>query len=238
MNECKIACAHDSLDVFTAGLDGGVVRLTAQTHGVRKVDAFVDPADARAFARGILALADEVDGGEANEAPEAGQPFKVGDKVRTVREIMGLHRGRSGELADIDVGLAPRFLVNFPDGRSVWAYDIEPDTTSPEPKLGDTVRITQEYSNAPGPFAGMTGTLVKIDPQDSNLPYMVRGNGGTTWENVWAHAVKVVETVKPVAEGAVVPSRDALVARAKEHLAGTPHSAADIIRLAEFLMGE
>ncbi|MYY03104.1 MULTISPECIES: hypothetical protein [unclassified Streptomyces] len=106
------------------------------------------------------------------------------------------------------------------------------------PKVGDRVRITQGYKYAPGYFAGMTGTLVEVDPDDSNLPYRVQGDGEPSWEKVWAHAVEVVTPVDPFAGAGAGPSRDTLVIRAKELLAGTDHTAADIIRMAAFLTGE
>lgn len=140
MTEYTIQCGSDAGDTLTVCRQGEEIEFVSRSHGSFAHSVYPTSDGARTFARGILALADEVDGGEAKEAPEtasgrmpeADSPFKVGDKVRTVREILELHRGRAGELAAIDISHAPNYWVRFPDGGSVWAYDIEP-TPAHEP---------------------------------------------------------------------------------------------------------
>jgi hypothetical protein len=88
-------------------------------------------------------------------------------------------------------------------------------------KIGDRVEITR-YRSYDDEFVGKSGIVTQID--SDSTPYLVL----TADEGeIWAEDVRQV----------VGTDRDALVARAKEHLAGTPHTADDIIRLAEFLAG-
>jgi hypothetical protein len=72
-------CAIDSADTITATRSSNRVELEPSS----RVEVYLDPDDARTFARGILALADEIDGGEVAEAatPETRTP-QVGDRVR------------------------------------------------------------------------------------------------------------------------------------------------------------
>jgi hypothetical protein len=74
-------CYTDRRDTVTATVDSNAVWLEPSGVAVG-----MQPDDARTFARGILALADEVDGGETAEATPAEEPtvrgIKVGDKVR------------------------------------------------------------------------------------------------------------------------------------------------------------
>ncbi|WP_327379393.1 hypothetical protein [Streptomyces sp. NBC_01212] len=91
-------------------------------------------------------------------------------------------------------------------------------------KIGDRVEIT-EYRSYDDECNGWTGVVVQID--NDGIPYLVR----TEEEgDVWAVNVRKLDTAASL-------SRDDLVARAKAHLTGTPHTADDIIRLAEFLAG-
>jgi hypothetical protein len=92
-------------------------------------------------------------------------------------------------------------------------------------KIGDRVRVVRELVAGTGVYDGYTGSVTKVDVGDI-YPYLVALDDEK--REVWMHDVERVGS----------PSdRDALVARAKEHLAGTTHTADDIIRLAEFLAG-
>ncbi|WP_211833242.1 hypothetical protein [Streptomyces asiaticus] len=92
---------------------------------VSNVALLVD--DARAFARGILALADEIDGGE----DRAAQDVAVGDRVAIVREWStgtGRDDGKMGTLVQFDPD-----DDNFPwlveldsaDRRTVWVHEVQ-----------------------------------------------------------------------------------------------------------------
>ncbi|MFE7397989.1 hypothetical protein [Streptomyces sp. NPDC057557] len=99
-------------------------------------------------------------------------------------------------------------------------------------KVGDRVRVIREFQHTAGNnyYSGRTGTVTEVDTCDPSLPYNVRldeADGTELW----------VYSVERIAPEPMPMDRDALVARAKEHLAGTTHTADDIIRLAEFLAG-
>ncbi|MCY0926269.1 hypothetical protein OTB20_08620 [Streptomyces sp. H27-H1] len=74
------------------------------------------------------------------------------------------------------------------------------------------------------------GTVMEYDAHDSSLPYYVRWDGDEY--AMWMSADDV--------EGLSAPqttSREALATRAKELLAGTAHTGADVVALAAFLAG-
>jgi hypothetical protein len=98
-------------------------------------------------------------------------------------------------------------------------------------KIGDRVRVVRVYPYAcDSVYRGYEGIVKGVDPRDTDYPYDVTLDDGDF--SIWVHEVE------SLAPDPVHPSdRDALVARAKEHLAGTEHTADDIIRLAEFLAG-
>jgi hypothetical protein len=81
------------------------------------------PDAARTFARGILALCDEIDGGEAKEAPLA-TPVKVGDRVVVTQNGMVYERdenvGREGTLLSIDHADPQQPYKVDVDGDGVW----------------------------------------------------------------------------------------------------------------------
>ncbi|KDQ65666.1 hypothetical protein [Streptomyces sp. NTK 937] len=95
--------------------------------------------------------------------------------------------------------------------------------------VGDRVRIIREYKHRPGPFVGQVGTLTALDPGDDVFPYCVMLDGDSA--ATWFHKVEPLNSLSDA-------DRESLVARAKELLADTPHTVADIITMAEFLAGE
>jgi hypothetical protein len=77
------------------------------------MDAYVSPASARTFARGILALADEIDGGEVAEAPVKPSLPKVGDRIRILVD--------GAEYANVEIG--DEFEVSRVVGATVTVID-------------------------------------------------------------------------------------------------------------------
>ncbi|WP_030962622.1 hypothetical protein [Streptomyces sp. NRRL S-378] len=70
--------------------------------------------------------------------------------------------------------------------------------------------------------------MTSIDIEDDEVPFrVVDDSGGVTW----------AEEVEP-ADRPRGADREALVTRAKELLAGTEHTAADVIAMAAFLAGD
>jgi hypothetical protein len=72
-------CRYDEGQRLQACINGASVVVEAFAGDEQVTEPFLTPADARAFARGILALADEVDGGEVVATEPADEP--------TVRDV-------------------------------------------------------------------------------------------------------------------------------------------------------
>jgi hypothetical protein len=115
-------CAIDSDDTITATRSSNRVELEPSG----RVEVYLDPADARTFARGIIALADEIDGGEVAEAAttETRTP-KVGDRVRIVEDDPyvkpGAFVGRTGVLRQAEAdGRGKAFRVRLDDTSDTW----------------------------------------------------------------------------------------------------------------------
>lgn len=83
MTAHRIQCLHESDDIITVTTSEGsnIAFYPATADSV-----YVSPADARTFARGIMALADEVDGGEAKAEDTTPQMPAVGDRVRVLKD--------------------------------------------------------------------------------------------------------------------------------------------------------
>ncbi|MFJ3588631.1 hypothetical protein ACIQUY_04985 [Streptomyces sp. NPDC090231] len=149
MTEYKITCQDDPNDRIQVSAYEGDSRVSFYSHDI---SVYVSSADARTFARGILALADEVDGGEAKE-PEADSPVKVGDKVRVLVDDPDAQAGRfvglAGTLAEMDLtDSSTPFMVRFGEGdhgdidgswwcRRVELVTNEPIATTPAPSRAE-----------------------------------------------------------------------------------------------------
>ena len=106
--------------------------------------------------------------------------FKVGDKVRMIRNTYG-NRGKIGTLEKIDTSTMP-YLVVFDDGRKEWCYGHEfkllMGETSMKFKVGDRVRIGVSCMNN----NGKEGVISEVD--GSSIPYNVTlDDGGTEWKH-------------------------------------------------------
>ncbi|MEV7250269.1 hypothetical protein [Streptomyces cyaneofuscatus] len=90
-------------------------------------------------------------------------------------------------------------------------------------EIGTRVRFTRDHSRA-----GQVGIVDDVDAFDDNSPYRIVDDEGEFLS--WTGDVEPVTSVSS-------SDREALVTRAKELLAGTPHSVTDIINMANFLAG-
>ena len=97
--------------------------------------------------------------------------FKVGDKVRMIRNTYG-HRGKIGTLEKIDTSTMP-YCVVFDDGRKEWCYGHEfkllMGETSMKFKVGDKVKVKDSWFG----FTGEVGLIVRIDGP-AKYPYQVK----------------------------------------------------------------
>ena len=97
--------------------------------------------------------------------------FKVGDKVRMIRNTYG-NRGKIGTLEKIDTSTMP-YCVVFDDGRKEWCYGNEFKLLKEEKvmtfKVGDKVKVKDSWFG----FTGEVGLIVRIDGP-AKYPYRVK----------------------------------------------------------------
>ncbi|MFD7776616.1 hypothetical protein [Streptomyces sp. NPDC059753] len=257
MAEYVAKCRIISTDAVTAAAEDGEIILTGTKAGKFVMDACVRPDDARTFARGLLALADEVDGGEAPEPA----PVKVGDRVEILPSVHNpSSAGRVGIVKKIDAlddDDVPYLIGEEGTGRFIaWAalvrrVDAPADT---RPKVGDRLRVTENYPWAAPAKTNDVITVVETayDREDGSEDGVRFRQDGDSFP--WHVPLSAVEgplaewevdlltasepEPAPVPCVPVVPMRGAFVEHAKRLLADDEHTAVDIIRLAEFLAGE
>ncbi|MDH6625783.1 hypothetical protein M2271_003594 [Streptomyces sp. LBL] len=143
-------CRWASRDYIKAYICGDSVHFDAFSNDKHEADSALRPNEVREFARGILALADEIDGGEAKaEAPKPAP--KVGDRVRVVRNAYvgdgAANVGNVGRLARTDIyDDKCQYRVEL-DGIGWWCAEVELVDAPAEapadtrPKVGDRVRV-------------------------------------------------------------------------------------------------
>jgi hypothetical protein len=146
VNEYVATCSSDGDDTITASVEGDTVELLAERCGNYKMETYLPPTDARTFARGIIALADKIDGGEVAEADgpvkTPTRTPKVGDRVRVVRNVYSsegdVNVGKVGTLKELDLGDPQSHRVVFDDADDYgwWCAEValldepaEPATT-------------------------------------------------------------------------------------------------------------
>ncbi|GAB1326917.1 hypothetical protein [Streptomyces sennicomposti] len=141
MTTYAAVCHANSRDVIEARVAGDSVELVARSYGERKMETYLDVDKARIFARGILALADEIDGGEQKPADDI---IKAGDLVRIVyAKNAEDNHGKLATVVSTDDGWQPRtgpfhpYLVDV-DGVELWAAEVT--------RVGDTSEARVEAS--------------------------------------------------------------------------------------------
>ncbi|MYW28212.1 hypothetical protein [Streptomyces sp. SID2119] len=115
MTEYKIECRYNRSDTITVLAEDGEIWFKPGSDNVSPT-----PDAARTFARGILALADEVDGGAAKAEPAEDTRPKVGDRVIVVEDDpddrTGEFVGLVGTVVSVNGGFSTPFKVKFGDG--------------------------------------------------------------------------------------------------------------------------
>jgi hypothetical protein len=160
MTEYIAECRHNENDRILARVDGSSVELVMRPGDEYAGESYLSASDARTFARGILALADVVDGGEAATTPTGARPVQVGDTVRVLRATYGeLTHGRVGTVTSTSGGFRAwegdphPYDVEFADGDCVHAAEVELVEAAP---LADWERELLEDADpqpTPSPFA-------------------------------------------------------------------------------------
>lgn len=189
MTEYRVDCnatSHD--DYMTAWRDGCDVYIRACKGGALASSVYADTEAARTFARGILALADEIDGGETEAS--------LADRER---ELLA-------KPAPVKVGTRVRVL------EASWL----PEATG---ELGTVCAPTDQ----PGRIR------VRMD----------RPGVCAVGDQLYADRWEILDAPADEPTDTSAPTRGAqLVTQAKALLAGTDHTASDVVALARFLASE
>lgn len=98
MAEYTAQCRYDGSERIVARKTSASVAFDGYISGGLEMNPYLSAADARTFARGILALADELDGGEAGVKPDT--RLRIGDCVRVVRAEEPSGAGRSSTVLE------------------------------------------------------------------------------------------------------------------------------------------
>ncbi|MEU7243362.1 hypothetical protein [Streptomyces sparsogenes] len=160
MTEYTAVCEVNDGDTVRALIDDGGVHLVARKNGRFATDLILSLEKTREFARALIALADEIDGGEA-----ADTRLKVGDRVVIVREWKtgtGTDDGTAGTLVQLDAEDEHFPYCVCPDsdpGRTVWAHEVQRECVAesaeaPAPSVAPTrAALLEEARRLVGPSA-------------------------------------------------------------------------------------
>lgn len=145
MTEYTAQCRWAREDRMVARIVGDSVHIDGVSHDTIEANVSLQTAEARTFARGILALADEIDKGEATaneEAPAPARVLQLGDRVRIVRNAFRIEGeknvGRVGTLSELDPDDRQSHRVSFSgsDDDAWWCAEVEL-VDEPEPAPAD-----------------------------------------------------------------------------------------------------
>lgn len=245
MTEYVLKCSANDDDQLRAEKAGPEVFIGASHRGASQLTTYTSPVDARTFARGILALADEIDGGEAT--PVVDGPVKVGDRVVVTRNTYGdgtENIGAAGTLNRIDT-YDPRlpYRVALDAGDDWWCADVrkvtdEPVKSTSEPvKVGDKLRVLVEDANDATVSVGDLLTVTSVNA----YTFMAADVDGEDWYFKPEHVGTLLERVdEPTTDEATtsvaVPRRLALLKEAQALL--PDGDSYDVLKIAYFLAGE
>ena len=119
--------------------------------------------------------------------------FKVGDKVRMIRNTYG-NRGKIGTLEKIDTSTMP-YCVVFDDGRKEWCYGNEFKLLEEEKvmkfKVGDKVKVKDSWFGRDG----QVGVVFKVDnlePYNYSVKFHVEGDNERRDENFMGDSLELV----------------------------------------------
>ncbi|MFI9123828.1 hypothetical protein ACIGW0_31305 [Streptomyces bikiniensis] len=134
MTEYTLTCDADPVDTLRASTDNSGVYVQVRRDERTTTTMFPTVEDTRTFARGLLALCDEADGGEVPKAQEV----KVGDRVRVIRaEYAECTHGSTGEVTTVDApntygGVAHPYRVRLDNTHRNHVYAAEVESISEE----------------------------------------------------------------------------------------------------------
>ncbi|WP_030962623.1 hypothetical protein [Streptomyces sp. NRRL S-378] len=119
--QCRWA-ENDFLKAYRAGAS---VHIEAYNDSVEKANASIPAAEARAFARGIIALCDEIDGGEAK--PASPITVRTGDRLRVTEADLNFAAINVGDVlvvTSLDHPFGDFATTGNQPGDS-WGFDYE-----------------------------------------------------------------------------------------------------------------
>ncbi|CAM5410497.1 putative protein OS=Streptomyces microflavus OX=1919 GN=Smic_80650 PE=4 SV=1 [Streptomyces microflavus] len=164
MTEYKIRCENYTGDTLIVRRRGEEIEFVARTGSNDVHSVYPSPDAARTFARSILALADEVDGGEVKAEPASDSRPKMGDRVIVIEDDPYTpYLVKFGEEGHGDVGgtwycQRVEKLADEPEPLAYW----EKDLLESKPKVGDRVRILRPEDCSPPRKTGSLGLLTEI----------------------------------------------------------------------------
>ena len=130
---------------------------------------------------------------ESVKEEETTMEFKVGDRVRMIRNTYG-HRGKIGTLEKIDTSTMP-YCVVFDDGRKEWCYGNEFKLLKEEKvmklKVGDKVKVKDSWFG----HDGQVGVVLDTDnyePYNYNIKFDTEGDNGRRDENFMEDSLELV----------------------------------------------
>ncbi|KDQ65667.1 hypothetical protein [Streptomyces sp. NTK 937] len=262
MTEHKIQCTSGVGDTITACRQGEEIEFVARSLDSFTQSVYPSLADARAFARGILALADEVDGGVATAASNT-RP-SVGDFVEITEDTSFGYVGRRGYLRVVDENDPDYpYHVEMGNGESPFGWwtkavrkVVDPIDTAPLAdwerdlldshattqestvrgiKAGDKVRVLVNRAEFADVRAGDVFTVARVSG-DAIIVNTVENIGQWHFGNPESLEKVVDELATP--EEPTKPSRERLLEAAVDAMSGSHiYTANDLIELAEFLTG-
>ncbi|WP_405927861.1 hypothetical protein OG554_03440 [Streptomyces griseus] len=174
MDEYIAQCRHDGDQRIKAHTNGVSVVLVGYSEEGSVTEPYLSAASARTFARGILALADEVDGGEEKAGPATDNRPKVGDRVIVIEDDPDDRTGEFvnlvGTLTDIIGGPYTPYLVKFGEGShgdvdGQW-YCQRVEKVADEPDSPSAATITRPTREA---YLHRAAELLGADPSALDL---------------------------------------------------------------------
>jgi hypothetical protein len=203
-----------------AGNVGTVVPLAEATNGSRRLDHAVlldsDGGKVWTYAEEDLALYVEP---VVEEAPVEPVVFKVGDRVRIVKNI--LPSGKPGNLGESIVGeehevrevgedRAGRAYVNAGWRLAPESFEMveaAPVEEAPEFSVGDLVIVAEDFTGS-DKYAGRIGTVT--DPEDHEGDYAVEFDSASEWSYFKASSLTKAPQVKGATPSLVIFDETAL----------------------------
>lgn len=247
MTEYVAECGSAPRDTVTARVDGDTVELAARRRGDYVMEAYLSPDKARTFARGIISLADAIDGGD--EDPELkvqadddkAQAIKAGDRVRVLYDRADGATVSAGDVfpvAAVSAWASGAIYVNRGDGRQ-WCFGPEnvekvDEPTKGEPiKVGDTIRVLRDSAN--GATVRRGDTFVVRHANDHEVQVDGDGRGGR-WYLSLTNVEKVVDEPATAEAPSIAPERLALLDEARRMVGS--RDIPQLLDMARFLAGE